>query len=397
MDRSRVMTLLGVGGVLSRSVRVPFLDLGPQHAELQRQLSSATKRVVESNNFILGAEVGWFESAWADYCDVDHAIGVGNGLDALHLILRALDIGPGDEVIVPANTFIATWLAVMMCGAVPISVEPDRETFNLDPSLVGNAVTPKTKAIIAVHLYGQPADLDALEDIAKKRGIHLVEDAAQAHGATYKGRKIAGHSVAAAWSFYPGKNLGALGDAGAVTTNNQELADKIRMLRNYGSRVKYEHLMPGVNSRLDEIQAAALSVKLPLLDRWNARRAEVAGAYTEALAPLVSESHKGGLCQLLSIPVVRQWAIPVWHLYVVRVSNRLAAINFFSERGIETSIHYPIRPGQQAAFTVGENSNKTPSENDDSHQVLSLPMGPHLTRAQVDAVIAVSKELFASA
>jgi dTDP-4-amino-4,6-dideoxygalactose transaminase len=203
--------------------------------------------------------------------------------------------------------------------------------------------------------------------------------------------------VAPAWSFYPGKNLGALGDAGAVTTDNRELADKIRMLRNYGSRVKYEHLMPGMNSRIDETQAAALSAKLPLLDRWNARRAEVAGASTEALAPLVSEGHKGGLCQLLSIHVVRQWAIPVWHLYVVRVSNRLPAINFFSERGIETSIHCPIRPGQQAALTVGENSSKTPSENDDSYQVLSFPMGPHLNRAQADAVIAARKELWASA
>ena len=391
------MKFFGAEGTSRSGVRVPFLDLGVQHAQLQRQLRAATKRVVESNTFILGAEVSRFESAWADYCDVDHAIGVGNGLDALHLILRALDIGPGDEVIVPANTFIATWLAVTMCGAVPVSVEPDRETFNMNPSLVDSAVTKKTRVIIAVHLYGQPADLDALGDIARRRGIHLVEDAAQAHGAIYKGRKIGGHSVAAAWSFYPGKNLGALGDAGAVTTNNEEIADKIRILRNYGSRIKYEHLMPGVNSRLDEIQAAALSVKLPLLDRWNARRAEVAGSYDAALAPLVSEDSKGESCQLLSIPVVRHGGISVWHLYVIRVSHRDAAIKFFSKRGIETSIHYPIRPDQQAAFGVGRNSSKTRLENDDSHQLLSLPMGPHLNRVQVGEVIAASIELFGSA
>ena len=390
------MMLSGAGGVSRNRVRVPFLDLGVQHAELLGQLKAATERVVESSNFILGAEVERFESAWAGYCDVQHAIGVGNGLDALHLILRALGIGPGDEVIVPANTFIATWLAVTMCGAVPISVEPDIDTFNMDPRMVEGAVTDKTKAIIAVHLYGQPADLDALADIAAKRSIHLVEDAAQAHGATYKGRKIGGHSVAAAWSFYPGKNLGALGDAGAVTTNNPEIAGKIRILRNYGSRVKYEHLMPGVNSRLDEIQAAALSVKLDLLDRWNARRAEVAASYNGALAPLVSEGGMGGPCELLSIPVVRQWASPVWHLYVIRVADRAAAIKFFSERGIDTSIHYPIRPDQQVAFSVGEGSDKTTSENDDSHQLLSLPMGPHLNPAQVDAVIEACKELFAT-
>jgi dTDP-4-amino-4,6-dideoxygalactose transaminase len=361
---------------------------------LRGELVAATARVVESNNFILGSEVEGFEAAWADYCEVSHAIGVGNGLDALHLILRALEIGPGDEVIVPANTFIATWLAVTMCGAMPVSVEPDPESFNLDPRIVENAVTERTKAIIAVHLYGQPADLDALGEITRKRGIHLVEDAAQAHGATYKGRKIGGHSVAAAWSFYPGKNLGALGDAGAVTTNDGEIADKIRVLRNYGSRVKYEHLLQGVNSRLDEIQAAALSVKLPLLDQWNARRTEVAHAYNEGLESLVGGGSAGESCRLLSIPVVREWAVSVWHLYVIRVSHRDAAMDFFSDRGIETSIHYPMRPDQQGAFSSSKNSTLERSETDDSHQLLSLPIGPHLQRFQVDQVIAASRELF---
>ena len=287
-------------------------------------------------------------------------------------------------------------LAVTMCGAVPVSVESDYETFNLNPSLVDEAVTDKTKAIIAVHLYGQPADLDALSEIATRHGIHLVEDAAQAHGATYKGRRIGGHSVAAAWSFYPGKNLGALGDAGAVTTRDPEIADKIRMLRNYGSRIKYEHLLPGVNSRLDEIQAAALSEKLPLLDEWNARRISVARAYGAAFGPLVREAADNESCQLLSIPVAREWATPVWHLYVIRVSNRNTAMEFLSGRGIETSIHYPTRPDQQGAFNLGSTRATARASADDSHQLLSLPIGPHLSEAQVDEVVTACEEVFAS-
>ena len=377
-------------------VRVPFLDLAGPHAELGQRLSAATSRVVASNNFVLGPEVARFESEWAGYCGVEHAIGVGNGLDALHLILRALDVGPGDEVIVPANTFIATWLAATMSGAVPVSVASDYETFNLNTSLIEEAVTHKTKAIIAVHLYGQPADIDALSEIATRRGIHLVEDAAQAHGTTYKERRIGGHSVAAAWSFYPGKNLGALGDAGAVTTRDREIADKIRVLRNYGSRVKYEHLLPGVNSRLDEIQAAALSEKLPLLDEWNARRTSVAQAYGAALGPLVREGADDDSCQLLSIPVTREWATPVWHLYVIRVSDRDTAMKFLSSRGIETSIHYPTRPDQQAAFNLDKTMTTAPAASDDSHQLLSLPIGPHLSRVQVAEVVAACEELFAS-
>ncbi|NQV73041.1 DegT/DnrJ/EryC1/StrS family aminotransferase [bacterium] len=377
--------------------RVPFLDLSELHAECGDQLAAATARVIASNSFILGKDVEQFESDWAGYCGVRYAVGIGNGLDALHLILRALDVGPGDEVIVPANTFIATWLAVTMCGAKPISVEPDRDTFNIDPSLVEGAVTARTKAIIAVHLYGQPADIDALSKIAQKNGIYLVEDAAQAHGATYQGRKIGGHSAAAAWSFYPGKNLGALGDAGAVTTNNETIANKIRVLRNYGSKVKYEHLLQGVNSRLDEIQAAALSAKLPHLDEWNQRRTEVARSYNEALVPLVGALDGPGSCQLLSVPVIREWAVSVWHLYVIRVSNRDRAIEFYSARGVETSIHYPIRPYRQTAFANSQESITELSQCDDSHQLLSLPMGPHLKRAQVDQVIAASKELFSGA
>ncbi|MDA8580151.1 DegT/DnrJ/EryC1/StrS family aminotransferase [Pontimonas sp.] len=377
--------------------RVPFLDLSELHAECSEQLAEATNRVISSNSFILGKEVEQFESDWARYCGVGCAIGVGNGLDALHLILRALDVGPGDEVIVPANTFIATWLAVTMCGASPVSVEPDRDTFNIDPNLVEHAVTARTKAIIAVHLYGQPADVDALAKIAQKNGIYLVEDAAQAHGAKHKGRRIGGHSAAAAWSFYPGKNLGALGDAGAVTTNNEALANKIRVLRNYGSAVKYEHLLQGFNSRLDEIQAAALSAKLPHLDDWNERRTEVARSYNEALAPLVGALDRPGSCALLSVPAIREWAVSAWHLYVIRVSNRDRAIEFYSARGVETSIHYPIRPSRQAAFADRQESTTERSQFDDSDQLLSLPMGPHLNQRQVDQVIAASKELFSGA
>jgi len=256
-----------------RALTVPFLDLSGPHSELGGELVAAIESVIKASNFILGPEVERFEASWAEYCDVYHSVGVGNGLDALHLILKALDIGPGDEVLVPDNTFIATWLAVTMCGATPVSVLSSPQTFNIDPQSVSTAVTSRTRAIIAVHLYGQPADLDALAEIAESHGIKLVEDAAQAHGALYKGRRIGGHSAAAAWSFYPGKNLGALGDAGAVTTNDSQLAERVRLLRNYGSKVKYEHLVQGVNSRLDE---------------WNARRVSFAHRYLQGLAPILS-------------------------------------------------------------------------------------------------------------
>jgi len=257
-------------------VRVPFLDLKLPHLELQQELESAFRRVLESGNYILGREVEEFEKEFAAYCGVRHCVGVGNGLDALHLILRAYGIGAGDEVIVPSNTFIATWLAVSYAGARPVPVEPIEATYNIDPQRIRDAITPRTKAIIAVHLYGQPADMGAINDIALHHGLKVIEDAAQAHGARYKGIRAGNLGDAAGFSFYPGKNLGAFGDGGAITTNDDSLASQVRILRNYGSQVKYHNEVKGFNSRLDELQAALLRVKLKHLDAWNSSRSRLA-------------------------------------------------------------------------------------------------------------------------
>ncbi|MDP2752964.1 MAG: DegT/DnrJ/EryC1/StrS family aminotransferase, partial [Nitrospirota bacterium] len=252
-------------------MKIPFLDLRAAYLELAPELDEAYHRVMQSGWFILGAEVDAFENEFADYCDAKQCVGVGNGLEALHLILRAMDIGPGDEVIVPSNTYIATWLAVSYAGATPVAVEPDRRTFNLDSARIEAAITPRTRAIIAVHLYGQPADMDPIIEIARRHNLRVIEDAAQAHGARYKGRRAGSLGDAAGFSFYPGKNLGALGDGGAVTTDDETLAGRIRVLRNYGSSIKYHNELKGYNSRLDELQAAFLRVKLKHLDTWNAR------------------------------------------------------------------------------------------------------------------------------
>jgi len=381
-------------GHMTVDIRVPFLDLAPPHQEIRSELLGAMTRVLDSNRFVLGHEVEVFESAWAKYCDVAHAVGIGNGLDALHLILRAIGVGPGDEVIVPANTFIATWLAVTMCGATPVSVEPDPDTFNIDPRLIRDAVTSRTKAIIAVHLYGQPADLDELLALSTELGISLVEDAAQAHGALYKGKRIGGHGVAAAWSFYPGKNLGALGDGGAVTTNDPGLAEKVRLLRNYGSAAKYEHSVQGINSRLDELQAAVLSEKLRVLDEWNGRRASIAEAYTAALEPLVGKGEGSSEGRLLSVPMVPSWAKPVWHLYVIRVAQRDEFVSYLSAQGIETSIHYPIPPASQDAYNDLAIGSKSGFSGRTAGELLSLPIGPHLSEEQVARVISVCRNSF---
>lgn len=378
--------------------QVPFLDLAGPHSEIETELATSLMRVAASNNFILGDRVVSFESQWAEYCDVKHAVGVGNGLDALFLILRALGVGAGDEVIVPANTFVATWLAVTMCGAVPVAVEPVEETFNIDPALVERVITTKTKAIIAVHLYGQPADLDNLLRISRAKGIPLVEDAAQAHGALHRGKRIGGHGTAVAWSFYPGKNLGAFGDAGAITTNDAKLAGRLRLLRNYGSVKKYNHEVPGVNSRLDEIQAAVLSVKLPLLDEWNRRRRTIAEAYLEVLNPLVGVENANGSDKLLAVPVTPEWAFSVWHLFVVRVANRAQFMDYLAARGIETSIHYPTPPGEQEAFRGGP-AMAAPDGGFSSvsaKELVSLPIGPHLDRNQVEVVQSALVEYFSA-
>lgn len=356
---------------------VPFLDLHAAYLELQDELDAAYRRVVDSGWYILGEEVERFESELAAYCDADHCIGVGNGLDALHLILRAYGIGPGDEIIVPSNTYIATWLAVSQVGATPVPVEPDERTYNIDPARVEAAITPRTRAMMPVHLYGQPADLDPILDIARRHGLKVIEDAAQAHGARYKGKRIGAHGDAVAWSFYPGKNLGALGDGGAVTTNDPVLAERLRMLRNYGSRVKYVHDVLGCNSQLDPLQAAFLRAKLRHLDTWNVRRAAIASAYLEGLADTD-----------LILPQVPDWAEPVWHLFVVRHPQRDALQRQLGAAGIGTHIHYPIPPHKQQAYAPGGSPpDGLPLAAGLADEVLSLPMGPQLTRSDRDRVL----------
>ena len=356
---------------------IPFLDLKAPHVELRDEINAAIARVVDSGWYILGPEVDAFEAEYAAWCQADHCIGLANGLDALHLALRAMDVGPGDEVIVPSNTYIATWLAVSQCGATPVPVEPDARTYNLDPALIEAAITPRTKVILPVHLYGQPADMDPILAMARKHGLRVLEDGAQAHGARYKGRRIGAHGDAVAWSFYPGKNLGALGDGGAVTTNDPVLADRIRVLRNYGSRVKYVNEVQGYNSRLDPLQAAMLRVKLAHLDAWNARRAQIAQTYLD------------GLCDTdLVLPHVPDWAAPVWHLFVVRHPQRDALQQGLAEAGVGTLIHYPIPPHRQAAYVeAGFAAEDFPIASQLANEVLSLPMGPQLAFSQAQIVI----------
>jgi len=360
------------------SARIPFLDLGAAYRELQPQIDAAVARVLASGWYILGPEVEAFEMEWAAYCGAAHTVAVGNGLDALTLALRALSVGPGDEVIVPSNTYIATWLAVSAVGATPVPVEPDPATHNMDPLRIAEAITPRTRALLPVHLYGQPADMDPILAIARQHGLAVVEDAAQAHGARYKGRRIGAHGDAVCWSFYPGKNLGALGDAGAVTTNRADLADRIRVLRNYGSRVKYVNEVQGVNSRLDPIQAAVLRVKLAVLDEWNERRRAIAAFYSRELVDTG-----------LILPQAPDWAEPVWHLYVVRSRERDQLQTRLDAAGVGTLIHYPIPPHRQAAY-AGKHipAGALPLAEQLAGEVLSLPMGPHLSAEQAQAVIA---------
>lgn len=358
-------------------MKVPFLDLGAGYRELQPEIDAAVARVLQSGWYILGPEVEAFEAEWAAYCEADHAVGLANGLDALILALRALDIGPGDEVIVPSNTYIATWLAVTAVGARPTPVEPDPATHNIDPARIAAAITPATKAILPVHLYGQAAEIDPILAIARERGLYVVEDAAQAHGARYKGKKIGAHGDIVCWSFYPSKNLGALGDAGAVTTNRQDLADRIRVLRNYGSRTKYMNETKGVNSRLDPLQAAILRVKLKHLDAWTERRRAVAAAYTEQL-------RNSGLM----LPDVPDGHAPAWHVYVVRAPDRAHLQRRLAEAGIDTLIHYPIPPHMQAAYAeLGLAPTDLPLARRLADEVFSLPMGPQLTMEEAQFVI----------
>lgn len=359
-------------------MKVPFLDLGAAYRELKPEIDAAVARVLESGWYILGPEVEAFESEWAAYCEAKHAVGLANGLDALTLALRALDIGSGDEVIVPSNTYIATWLAVTEVGATPVPVEPDPQTYNIDPARIEAAITPRTRALLPVHLYGQPADMNPILEIARRHDLRVVEDGAQAHGARYKGRRIGAHGDIVCWSFYPGKNLGALGDAGAITTNDATLADRVAVLRNYGSRKKYVNEERGMNSRLDPIQAAVLRVKLSHLDDWTERRRAIAARYNERLG--VSE---------LILPHVPSWAEPVWHLYVVRNANRVTLATRLSENGIGTLIHYPIAPHMQAAYAdLGYAKDAFPLAQILADEVLSLPIGPQISAEDCEMVVA---------
>jgi len=358
-------------------MKVPFLDMASPYEELKTELDEAYFRFMRSGWYILGKEVEAFEQEYAAYCGSKFCVGVANGLEALHLALRAYGVGEGHEVIVPSNTYIATWLAVSYAGATPVPIEPDPRTCNIDPQRIAAAITQRTKAIMPVHLYGQPCDMDPIMALAEKHGLKVIEDNAQAQGAYYKSKRTGALGHSAGHSFYPGKNLGALGDAGAVTTDDAELAAKIRTLRNYGSSKKYYNDYKGYNSRLDEMQAALLRVKLKHLDSWNARRSKIAQQYQTALASTP-----------LTLPFVPDWAKPVWHLYVVRSKERDTLQQQLTERGIGTLIHYPVPPHLSGAY--GEDGFKPgtfPLAEQLAKSVLSLPIGPHMKPEHVESVL----------
>jgi dTDP-4-amino-4,6-dideoxygalactose transaminase len=358
-------------------VLVPFLDLAAATQELRAPIDEALARVLDRGWFLLGDELHEFETEYAEFCGARHCVGLANGLDALVLSLRALRIGPGDEVIVPSNTYIATWLAVAAVGATVVPVEPDPATYNLDPNRLESAISPRTRAVLPVHLYGQPADMPAIVQVAHAHGVAVVDDAAQAHGARFDGLRVGSLADITAWSFYPGKNLGALGDGGAITTDDPELADRVRVLRNYGSREKYVNEVRGVNSRLDDLHAAVLRVKLRALDEWNQRRTQIAVRYIAAFRELP-----------LILPTVAARADSAWHLFVVRSSARNRLRDELAARGVQTLIHYPIPPHRQAAFADTQSSfGALPLAERFADEVLSLPIGPQLSSAAVDRVI----------
>ena len=355
---------------------VPFLDLGQTYFEIRDELDAAYRRVMNSGWFILGDEVRAFEQEFAAYCGTKHCVGVGNGLEALQLILRAYGIGPGDEVIVPANTYIATWLAVSNAGATVVPVEPNERTFNIDPGRIEAAITSKTKAILPVHLYGQPAEMGPINDIARRHGLKVIEDAAQAHGARYRDRRVGSLGDAAGWSFYPTKNLGAYGDAGSVTTDDDGVAERVRVLRNYGQKSKYFNEERGINSRLDELQAALLRVRLKHLDEWNRRRARIAAMYFEGLRETD-----------LKLPAVCEGADPVWHLFVVRSKHRDELQSHLKEQGVNTLVHYPVPPHLQEAYRESASAGGSFPITEVIHcEALSLPIGPQLSDSDVARV-----------
>lgn len=360
-------------------MRIPFASFEAMHDELHSEIQKGIEEVVESNWFIRGENVKLFEEAYADYCGVKYCVGCGNGLDALYLLLRAYGIGKGDEVILPSNTFIATALAVTYTGATPVLVEPDIETYTLDYALIEDKITSKTKAIIAVHLYGQTADMDEINQIARKHGLIVIEDAAQAHGSIYKGKKAGNLGDAAGFSFYPGKNLGAMGDAGAITTNDREIAKKVRAIANYGSDYKYHHIYEGTNSRLDEIQAAILRVKLQNLDKWNAYRQKVADQY---LSEIYNEK--------ITKPLKRQDRNHVWHIFALRIKEREKFEKYLNENGIGTTIHYPIPIHLQEAYkSLKIKKGMLPIAEEISDTEISIPMYYGITNKEVQYIIDV--------
>ena len=362
-------------------MNISFLEIKPAYQELKAELGDAYQRVMSSGWYILGSELEAFEAEFAAYCETKHCIGVGNGLEALCLILRAMNIGPGDEVIVPSNTYIATWLAVSHTGATPVPVEPIERTFNIDPFRIEAAMSSRTRAIMAVHLYGQPADMDAIYTVAEKHGLKVVVDGAHAHGTRYKGSRASCQGFAAGYSFFPSKNLGATGDGGAVITNNDALAEQIRLLRNYGSKMKYHNEIKGYNSRLDELQASFLRVKLRVLDAWNERRRAIANLY---LSELFSVKN-------LVLPLIPEYSEPVWHLFVVQHPRRDALQRHLAAHGIGTLIHYPIPPHLSTAYSVEFTGGRFPVADQLSKNVLSLPMGPQLAHTDVQLIIKALK------
>lgn len=360
-------------------MKIPFVSFKPMEKELDRDLREAFERVYDASWYIEGREDEKFETAFAEFCNSKFCVGVGNGLDALMLALKALGIGEGDEVIVPSNTYIATALAVTYVGATPVFVEPDIRTFNIDPAKIEAAITSKTKAVMPVHLYGQACDMDPIMVIARKHNLYIVEDCAQAHGATYKGKVIGSFGDAAGFSFYPGKNLGALGDAGATVTNNKELADKIRALGNYGSDYKYHHIYKGNNSRLDELQAAFLSAKLPHLARMNEERRRIAGRYLNGIKN-----------PQIVLPYVPDYAVPVWHIFGIRCSRREELEKLLNDKGISTNKHYPIPMHLQECYKdLGFKKGDFPIAEEISATELSLPMYYGMTDEEIDYVIEV--------
>ena len=360
-------------------MKVPFLKLKPAYEELKTELDAVYQRVMNSGWYILGEEVDRFEERFAQYCGAKYCIGVGNGLEALHITLRAYDIGPGDEVIVPANTYIATWLAVSYAGATPVAVEPNPITYNIDPKQIKQAITSRTKAIIPVHLYGQSADMDPIHEIASNNNhLILIEDAAQSHGTCYKDKKTGSLGAAAGWSFYPGKNLGAFGDAGAITTNDSSLMEQARDLRNYGSRIKYFNEVKGFNSRLDPLQAAFLCVKLSFLDEWNKRRNRIANFYLQALRDVPN----------LILPAISPNTKHAWHLFVIRHPKRNSLQKHLAKNGIGTLIHYPIPPHLSTAYSnFGFKEGDFPITESISKTAISLPIGPHMTLEEAEYVV----------